>query len=354
MDTIKILGGGISGLTSAINLKKAGFDVEVHERKTYCGKHTNDFQFLENWTFDGDILDFLKKINIRTDFYFKPIHSIECLSPSFRKYIGRSVKPLMYLVKRGQTKDSIDKSLENQAKNSKVKILYKSNLKFNEADIVAIGFKKPTFIATGVKFRLKHPDKSIALLDNNLSLKFYSYFIVNDNIGEITCVNPITIKNHQTRLNLTVKAFEKILNIKIKKIDERFSATVNFNYLDKAKINNQYFIGEAAGFQDCLAGFGMVYAFKSGFLIAKSIIENLDYNTLWKKDFLKQIKISVNNRKLYEKLSNDHFEKIIDVLNNKNLIIRKLIGENDLQFIMKKLYNNSISLFLSSLISGDL
>jgi flavin-dependent dehydrogenase len=45
MKTIKILGGGISGLTAAINLKYAGLDVEVHERKSFCGKHTHDFQF---------------------------------------------------------------------------------------------------------------------------------------------------------------------------------------------------------------------------------------------------------------------------------------------------------------------
>jgi 2-polyprenyl-6-methoxyphenol hydroxylase-like FAD-dependent oxidoreductase len=32
MDIIRILGGGISGLTSGINLKKAGFNVEAHER----------------------------------------------------------------------------------------------------------------------------------------------------------------------------------------------------------------------------------------------------------------------------------------------------------------------------------
>ncbi len=46
MNTIKILGGGISGLTAAINLKCAGIDVEVYERKRFCGKRTGDFQFL--------------------------------------------------------------------------------------------------------------------------------------------------------------------------------------------------------------------------------------------------------------------------------------------------------------------
>lgn len=72
MNIIKILGGGISGLTAAINLKKSNFEVEVHERKVYCGKHTNDFQFLENWTFNQDMLDIIKKINIKPDFYTKP------------------------------------------------------------------------------------------------------------------------------------------------------------------------------------------------------------------------------------------------------------------------------------------
>ena len=66
MKPIRIIGGGIAGLAAAINLSKAGIEVEVHERKTFCGKHTNDFQFLENWTFDEDVLDDLQSMNIRT------------------------------------------------------------------------------------------------------------------------------------------------------------------------------------------------------------------------------------------------------------------------------------------------
>ena len=48
MKTVKILGGGIAGLTAAINLNQAGINVEVHERKGFCGKATRDFQFMEN------------------------------------------------------------------------------------------------------------------------------------------------------------------------------------------------------------------------------------------------------------------------------------------------------------------
>jgi flavin-dependent dehydrogenase len=348
--TIRILGGGISGLTAAINLKKAGFDVEVHERKTYCGKHTQDFQFLENWTFRESALDFLGKINISTDFYLKPWCSLEIFSPSLKRHVAKSTRPFLYLVKRGQTKDSIDRSLEDQAKNQKVKIFYRSALDSNEASIIATGPKRPSFIATGTKFKFVHPDQSVILFDTRFSLKFYSYLIVNDDIGEIVCVNPAGTTDFQTRLHSVIEAFERILKVKIEKVEESFFDFVNFDLLQNARIHDQWFIGEAAGFHDFLAGFGMVYAFRSGYLVAKSIIEGLDFDTLWKKDFSKPLRISSMNRAFYERMSNDHFERIIQMLNSRNFIVRRLRGGDDFQLIMKKLYSNSIPFLLRHLI----
>jgi flavin-dependent dehydrogenase len=350
MGMIRVLGGGISGLTAAINLKKAGFDTEVHENKNYCGKHTQDFQFLENWTFHEDVLDFLRTINIKTGFYLKPFRSIEIFSPSLKRYVAKSDRPFLYLVKRGQVEDSIDRSLEDQAKSYRVKIFYNSILDSNEANIIATGPKRPTFIAAGIKFRFKHPDKSIVLLDNKLSLNFYSYFIVNDGIGEIVCVNPVATTDFQTRLNLAVEAFERILRAKIEDIEESFSAAIHFNLLQKARINDQCFIGEAAGFHDFLAGFGMVYALRSGYQVAESIIRGLDFDKRWKEDFSKPLGISSNNRALYERMSNDHFERIISLLDSHNFIIRRLRGGDDFQLIMRKLYNHSIPFFLRPLI----
>lgn len=107
MDTIRILGGGISGLAAAINLGKAGLDVEVYEKKDYCGKHCNDFQFLEDWTFDEHVFDFLKRINIDADFYTKPCHAIEIVAPSLKGYVGKSKNPFMYLVKRGHQRTAL-------------------------------------------------------------------------------------------------------------------------------------------------------------------------------------------------------------------------------------------------------
>jgi flavin-dependent dehydrogenase len=350
MKTIRILGGGLSGLTAAINLKREGVDVEVHERKRFCGKHTHDFQFLENWTFEDDALAILQNLNIQTDFYIKPWYSLEFRSPSLNKCLKRSSDPLMYLVKRGPMADSIDHALQKQATDAGVPIIFRSKLNADDADIIATGIKEPTFIVSGITFPFDHPDYAITLFDDRLSLGIYSYFIVNDNVGEIVSINPADSKEHKVRLDLAVKRFEEILNFKVSTITHRFAAPGSLYFFKNARINNQCFIGEAAGFQDCLAGFGMMYALKSGFHAAQSIIKNDDYDRLWQADMRKPMAVSRTNRFLFERLSNDGYEKLVKMLDSQNSAIVKLLGGEDLQHILKKVYNHSLSYFLRPLV----
>ncbi|MGD2187335.1 MAG: NAD(P)-binding protein [Desulfobacterales bacterium] len=346
METIKILGGGIAGLTAAINLKRAGINVEVHERKKFCGKHTHDFQFLENWTFEEDALAILQNLNIKKNFYVKPWYSIEFISPSLEKCVKKSTKPLMYLVKRGLMEDSIDHALQKQAADAQIPIHFRSKLDADEADIIATGIKDPTFIVTGVTFPFDHPDKAITLFDDRLSHGIYSYFIVNDKIGEIASINPADSQEHKSRFDFTVKRFEEILSFKVSTITNRFAAPGSLYFSKNARIDNQSYIGEAAGFQDCLAGFGMMYALKSGYQAAQSIIRNDDYDRLWQADMLKPMEISRTNRFLFERLSNDGYEKLVKMLDSQNSVIVKLLGGDDLQHVLKKLYNHSLSYLL--------
>ena len=342
VNSIKILGGGIAGLTAAINLKKADIDVELYERKPYCGKRTRDFQFLENWTFDEDALKMLNNMQIQTDFYIKPWYTQEFISPSGQSYVGTSIKPLMYLIKRGRQQGSLDMSLEAQALQHDIKFIYQSDTNPKNVDIVATGIRKPTFMATGIMFATEHPDRSVVIFDDNLSLHMYSYFIVNDNLGEIVSINPVQGKNHKQKLYQTIKRFEQALGIEIEPSGEIFSAPVSFYSSQSAQENKRRFTGEAAGFQDCLAGFGMLYAFKSGYFAAKSIIDGCDYDRLWQDDFLTPMRISARNRRIFEKLSNRGYETMIDVLNTDKPFIRKLLGGDDLRLILRKVYNYSI------------
>jgi flavin-dependent dehydrogenase len=346
MKTIKILGGGIAGLTAAINLKQAGIEVEVYERKRFCGKSSRDFQFIENWTFEADSIDALKKFNIQTDFYIKPFYAMEYISPSLKKCVKHSSEPVMYLIKRGPEEGSLDHALQKQATDAGIPIIFKSKLKPDEADIIATGKKEPTFIATGVTFPLDHPDKVIVLFDDRFSHQMYTYFTVNDQVGQIVVLNRPHLKDHKARLERSTKRFEEILNVKIRTITHRFTASGSFYFLKNARIDGRYYVGEAAGFQDCLTGFGIMYAFKSGYHAAQSIINNDDYNRRWQMDMLKPMETSIGNRRLFEKLSNDGYEKYINVLGNPNPVIVKLLGGADLQSLLTRLYNYSPSYLL--------
>ena len=354
MARIKILGGGISGLTAAIHLQKGGLDVEVHEAKSFFGKHTNDFQYLENWTHTEDTMEILKKINIRTDFYHKACFKIEMVSPSLSSYVGTSSVPIMYLIKRGHEEDTIDSSLERQAGEEGVELLYQSKLEPSDADIIATGIKEPTFIAMGTKFKCIHPDRVIVLFDNNLSLNMYSYLIVHNQWGEIVCVNPAGINDHEGRLQKTINRFKEISHVSMREPFWRFSAPGSFNYMNQACVDNRLFIGEAAGFQDNLAGFGMIYAFKSGYYAAKSLLEGRDYDALWKADFLRSMSVSRRNRALYEKLSNKGYDRCISLMNRNNLIIRFVLDGRDIRKTLKRIYNHSFPSLLRPFIRYDL
>ena len=58
-------------------------------------------------------------------------------------------------------------------------------------------------------------------------------------------------------------------------------------------------IGEQAGFQDALAGFGMRYALRSGILAARSLIEGIDYTAAWRCELLPLLRTGTSNRFIF-------------------------------------------------------
>lgn len=287
MKSITILGGGIAGLTAAINLRSAGYAVKVFEKKQYCGKHTSDFQFLENWTKRQDVLDYLKTINIKTDFYHSPQHSVEFYSPSREKSIGSTGKTLMYLVKRGKEKKSIDASLQRQAERCGVRIIFNKTIPEHRADIVATGKNNPKMLATGYLFRLTHPDTSIILLDSKLSLKYYSYFICHNNHAKIVCVNPIKTKDVKERLDKTVAAFEKILKKRTKNKKRLFSATVSYATPKTAKKKRHSTWGKQRNFRTISQALACATRFSQDTWLQRASLKELSTTPYGKKNMKK-------------------------------------------------------------------
>ena len=85
--TIHISSAGPAGLAAAITAARAGQPVVVYEqRQDVGGRFHDDFQGLENWTTDGDVLEELASFGIEV------IASIE-LSHALARIIGPRAPP---------------------------------------------------------------------------------------------------------------------------------------------------------------------------------------------------------------------------------------------------------------------
>ena len=111
----------------------------------------------------------------------------------------------------------------------------------------------------------------------------------------------------------------------------QFGGYGNFFLRPSAIEGNKIYLGESAGFQDALFGFGMRYAMTSGFLAAQSIIHGTNYDTLWKEELLPLLRTSLSNRLIYENLGNRGYE----------FIAKRIATRADLREVLRKQYNPS-------------
>ncbi len=335
---IFIIGAGLSGLTAAINLAKAGYKVRVYERNPDVGmRFHGDIQGLENWTSEEDVLKSLRRMNIKISFPYSARYSQELYDDDLNKAFLKSEarKPFYYLVRRGSLRDTLDYSLKKQAEESGVEIIYNKKMGIKDTRntkdkwIIATGSLDSSAtapeksgiikgVAAGITFETNAKDRSIAILDDSIAPKAYAYLLIWDKKGTLaTCMFENFDKGNEC-LQKSIERFKKIINFDMKNI-KRFGGFVNFLLFSPRKTNtekNRLYVGECAGFQDYLWGFGMGYAITSGYLAAKSIIENKDYDALWKSEFGGLLKTSMSNRYLFEKLGNSGYKRLIMMLKN--------------------------------------
>jgi len=311
---IKIAGGGLAGLTTAINLAKAGYQVEVYEKCSKIGEHYKENpQMLPNWFAQEDVVKELEKCNIKINWLNK-IEEVEIrLNNQKIVFYGKDI-PVGYTVLRGGEK-SLEKDLAQQAKNLGVRIITNSPVKVNfphsKIDIIATGFSEPLTIGYGRVYKGEfEPNKVKVFLNSSYTPTVgYCYFFPhNNNRATIKISKKITEKNINLKENF--QRFQKdffLQEIKEENFLYEFSSLRSFKILKSAKFGSSLLVGEAAGFQDELFRFGIRYAILSGYLALKSIIEGLDYDFLWKRQFLKEFQKIAKVRKIFENLKRKKF-----------------------------------------------
>lgn len=338
---INIVGAGISGLTAAINLAKAGFKVRVFEKNDTVGKRfSGDYQGIENWVYDQDALEHLKNLNLEINFPYYLVKEVNIIGPDRKIHHYKFEKSLVYLVKRGTKEDTLDQALLKQAQRVGAEIIFnseKNHLEFG--DIIARGYfpdKVTDGIVVGYNFKTDVKDQYWGILDNNVAPVGYAYCLcTNGKITLAVCIFKDFSKNKEY-LEKAYNIFQKIIGFQAE--DKIFFAGISdslisdFLWSKTAVFKGRLYVGETAGFIDNLWGFGIKYAMISGYLAAKSIIGSKDYDKLWKEYILPQLKASLVNRFYCNLLNNKIYQMILEKLEN---------SKHPINFL-KKTYNYSL------------
>lgn len=317
--TISIAGAGPAGLAAAIWLRREGYPVRVFDKAPDAGsRFRGDFQGLENWTSEHDILDYIKDMGIEPNFPAAPFYGGTVYAAGLDPIEIKSERPMYYLVRRGPMPGTLDHSLKEQALSAGAELIFNHRIdSFDGMDIVGTGPRGLITLIAGINFETSMEDATFAVLDNDLAPGGYGYLLICGGFGTIATVLYKDFTRASECLARTRRFFSSRMELDIRS-ERRFGGRINFFVRNSQVRNGQRFVGEAAGFQDCLWGFGMRYAMTSGHLAARSIVEGTDYDSLWREKLGPMLDASLVNRHLYEWLGSWGYRFMTKTLSRKS------------------------------------
>lgn len=299
---IRVAGAGPSGLAAAITLAGAGQDVEVFERRSVCGaRFGGDLQGLENWSSDTDVLDELRALGIRTDFHAAPFRR-GVQTDGTRDDLLHFDRPAFYVVKRGDVPGSLDRSLAEQARAAGVILHMGVACPEGTADIVATGprGRSPFAIDSGIVFETDADDCAIALLNDDAAPGGYAYLLITEGYG---CCCTMLFSDFPSIHRRLARAKDVLLTKRGITVHNPRPVGGLGHVLSRGEWTEgrAACVGEAAGLQDFLWGFGIRLAVQSGALAARALLEGQSYAERAEARFASALRLGVTNRWLWER-----------------------------------------------------
>jgi flavin-dependent dehydrogenase len=300
-EKIRIAGAGLSGLTAAICLARMGHAVDVFEKNSETGQDRGpEWDAFENWTSNKDLFEVLPQWGIAKTFELVCPEQIEVYDPSGECFPLTSVRPMIYLVRRGMEPGSLDQSLKEQALEQGVRIHYDHSQAAGEVDIWAVGIEQNGFfLSVGVTFRTTRPDVAAYLVNPQVAPKAFASLTVVNGMGKINVLLTQDYQSARQYLNTAMEIFQRLKSLDMEdvRIYSGFGGRLN-------RIGGDHpgtiAVGEAAGFQDFFAGFGARFALLSGHLAAMAIHRRVDYPSVVRHNILPLIQASLVHRMMYD------------------------------------------------------
>jgi len=300
-EPIKIAGAGPSGLATAINLRKAGLAVSVYEKRSDTGKRFHgDLQGLENWSAQRDVLDYLAQMNISVNFDCDPVLKLTITNGEATRHSYYD-EPLCYLVKRGTHPNSLDQGLKKQALDGGVDIFFNQTIPLDEADIVATGpISREIFaVDKGIVFETDLEDANVFLVNDEAAYRGYAYLLVTKGYGCMCTVLFDRFKELDASFEATQSIIRQMFDFEIRN-PTPVAGVGCFSTKNVFQEGKTLYVGEAAGIQDLMWGFGIKTAVESGYLAAKCIVEDKDFSSVARAHFNPMQKATLVGRSLWE------------------------------------------------------
>lgn len=329
--SIHVSGAGPAGLTAALAVARLGGRAVVHERRDDVGSRFHgDFQGIENWSTEDDVLEELEAMGIESTFPHVATHEVTFFDAEGTAHASRSTPPLFYLVRRGSGPGTLDTALKEQALDAGVEIRFGDTRRhLPEGGVVAEGPHGSDAIAVGYTFETDGPDGAWGVAADGLAPEGYAYLLVQDGRGTVASCLFDNYHDEKLYLERTVEFFQREVGLEMS--DPRpFGGTGNFRVPRSARRGDILFAGEAAGFQDALWGFGMRYAMISGHLAGRCLVEGDPgaYDRRWKQRLGGLMRAAVVNRYVYERLGDGGYTKFL----------RRLEGADDPREWLRRRY----------------
>ena len=298
---MRIAGAGPSGLSCAITLARAGRSVEIFESKAAVGaRFIGDLQIIENYSDKETVPDLLARIGIEPSFYFRPIDYSTFYDHKGKAQRVRSERPYGYFIRRGPFEGTLDTGLLAQARALGVEVHFEKRIDAADADVVATGPATPDGLAKEITFRTDDPETVDVFFNHHFSPGGYSYLFILDGVATFGCAIVSDFKQIEAYFDRSLARAQRIRPFAVGSELRTGYSYMNFHLKNTATDGDRRYVGEAAGFQDYLFGLGIRYALTSGHLAARSILENRDFDELWKGGLGRKQETSVVNRFLYE------------------------------------------------------
>lgn len=332
---LEVVGAGPAGLAAALTTRAGGASVTVYERRPSVGaRFHGDFQGIENWTTDEDVVEELARAGLSLETAATGVHEVICLDSTGVSHTLRSPgRPLFYLVKRGAVEDSLDTVLARQAlKAGAVIRLATRRDQLSSGGIVAEGPHAADVIAVGHTFTTDMADGCYVSLSDALAPGGYAYLLIQGGFGTVAACLFRDFHEEKMHLERTVAFFRRHAGLRWQQAT-RFGGSGNVTTESSIHSGSVLYAGESAGLQDALFGFGLRYALLSGHFAANAWLagSNALYERLWRKRIRRYVCASLLNRRLYQLLGD----------RGRGFFLRRVVVHTDPRHLLMRIYRPS-------------